>query len=179
MNRRVIDVDGEIYSKRIQVLVFFAHGTPSKGIWLEDDNSKYFTEDEAKQINPSVFADSGTDKYNDVHMTAWACQVGNKGDASLSVEENLANSLAQKTADIFEIKVYASATRTDYSETWDGFPFGGMDGDRRTIDNAVWEDDGADDSVISGDSSDGTKMPRGMFIFNPGQTSGYEVVQLD
>ncbi len=140
-------------TKKVQVIIFFAHGTPAKGIWLDRKNDEYVDKTNIGHILPTSFVSTATEKYDRIHVTAWACQVGNKGSSTLSIEENMAQSLAQTMADELRVDVFASANRTSFSETWDGFPFGHLDRDRSLIDDAVWEEDGADDSVQSDSTS--------------------------
>lgn len=170
--------------KRVQVLIFFCHGTPNK-IWLSNSESKYLQFNNLALINPNSFLpESGLTgrKYPSRHVTSWACQTANSGNSALSNEENMSQSLAQKMADAWDIQVRASATRTVYSAVFSG-GFGGlMDdwfGDRRIVDGVLWEDDGADGSVKSGTGTDTRNVSQGMWVFNPGQTSGYDTGNFD
>ncbi len=182
MNKTEYSKKSKKYIKKVQVLVFFAHGSPGK-IWLENKATEFFTKSEANLIQPDTFVkDSGT-KYSSIHMTSWACQTGHAGKSKLSIEKNMAQSLAQKVADILKINVYASATRTNYEKTWNSRLYEWLDSDDRAeIDGFIWEDDGADGPVSSGDTSSPSKegtMPSGMYVFSPGQTKDYETIHLD
>jgi len=180
INNRQTVINGKSKQKQVQVLIFFAHGTPSKGIWLSSKEGKFFTAAEASTVDASAFipkSNAGTR-----HVTSWACQTGNAGENSKTAEYNMTNSLAQALADFWDIKVYASATKTDYSNTWGTGISGLIDdwsGHRSLIDGAVWEPDGADGSVFSSDKSSQGDMPQGMHRFMPGQTTNYQSYNLD
>ena len=154
----------------------------------------FFEEKEVKLIKANVaFARTGG-RYPDIHITSWACQTGNAARESSvnengtvthqpTIDENMANSLAQTIADFLKVKVYASARKTDYEKTWDTGISGLWDdltGTRKLIDEAIWENEGADNPVQSGTSNSGSvKMPQGMFSFNPGQRKNYQIIPLD
>lgn len=117
INRKTVTIGAEKREKKVQVLVFFAHGVPGS-IWLSSEEKKYFKAAQAATVDASSFLLDNFD--NSCHVTSWACQTGNAGDPAKTAEENMAASLAQAMADMWDIKVYASPTRTDYSETWGG-----------------------------------------------------------
>ncbi|MDI3290299.1 hypothetical protein [Polyangium sp. 15x6] len=174
---------GMTCQKKVQVVIFIAHGTPGKGIWLSNQEGIYFTAVEAAQVNASAFVDKNNKKgwrWRSRHATSLACQTGNAGQPipPWTVEQNMSGSLAQATSNAWDIDFYASANRTLYTNTW-GNRVGGWLSGRREIDGAVWEDDGADGSVTSSQKGAQTDakmgaMPSGFFMFQPGQTSGYK-----
>ncbi|WP_437994728.1 hypothetical protein WMF26_24975 [Sorangium sp. So ce185] len=165
--------------KRVQVLIFFAHGQPGR-IWLSADEGIFLTAGDLGRVDAGSFTPKRdrNSRYTFRHVTSWACQTGNAGQRG-SAEQNLKNSLAQKMADFWDIQARASITRTTYAGTWAGWRPWDRNTDRRNIDNAVWEDDGADGSVESGSGSDQGNMPTGMYLLNPGQRSGYRTEDLD
>ena len=55
INRKQATINGETKDKRVQVLIFFAHGTPSKGIWLSNREGLYVTAAEAASVDASAF----------------------------------------------------------------------------------------------------------------------------
>lgn len=167
--------------KYVQVMVFFAHGSPHR-IWLSANNGVYFTSTEAAQINAASFLpkDPSRPAYGYRHVTSWACQTGNDGDTKTQ-EGALKNSLAQKVANYWNIEVRASVTKTSYTNTWAGGIAGRLNFGRREIDGGLWQDEGADGSVFSGEGFSQSPAPiaPGMYQLNPGQTSGYKTLSLD
>ncbi|AUX39057.1 uncharacterized protein SOCE26_004390 [Sorangium cellulosum] len=170
-------VDG--CQKRVQVLIFFAHGSPGR-IWLSADEGLFLTAGDLGRVDAGSFTPKRdrNPRYTFRHVTSWACQTGNAGQEG-SAEQNLKNSLAQEMADSWDIQARASITQTNYGGTWAGWRPWDTNDDRRNIDNAVWEDDGADGSVVSGGGSAQGDMPTGMYLLNPGQSSGYRTADLD
>ncbi|WP_156338846.1 hypothetical protein [Chondromyces crocatus] len=166
-------------AKRVQVLIFFAHGSPGQ-IWLSASEKLFLTAAEVARVDASSFVpkDDTNPRYSYRHVTSWACQTANAGNTG-SAEDNLKASLAQTMANTWDIEVYASITQTDYTKTWAGWHPLDTNADRHHIDNAVWEEDGADGSVRSGTGSDQGTMPSGMYVLRPGQTSGYRTRSLD
>jgi len=165
-------------TKYVQVMLFLAHGTPGH-IWLSAQEGLYFTATEAAQVNAASFlpVDRDQGKYHYRHATSWACQTGNDGK-SKDQTEALKNSLAQKMANYWNISVYASVTRTEYSSTWAGFIAGYLKTSRRLIDGGLWQDEGADGSPASGEGSNQGDMKSGMHQLDPGQTSNYHTVSI-
>lgn len=170
-------VDG--CQKRVQVLIFFAHGSPGR-IWLSADEGLFLTAGDLARVDAGSFTPRSdrNPRYASRHVTSWACQTGNAGQAG-NAEQNLKNSLAQEMADLWDIQARASITQTDYTGTWAGWRPWDTNDDRKDIDNAVWEDDGADGSVRSGSGSAQGTMPSGMYVLNPGQSSRYGDIELD
>ena len=164
--------------KRVQVLIFFAHGSPGR-IWLSAQEGLYLQESNLGLIDASSFTPKNdkNPKYQYRHVTSWACQTANAGQPS-SVNENLVGSLAQRMASAWDIEVRASITQTNYSKTWDGWRPWDVE-KRQEIDGALWEPDGADGGVYSGNGSAQKNMPSGMYVLKPGQTSDYSTISLD
>lgn len=167
--------------KRVQVIIFFTHGTPEEGIRLSASTGQYLNQkSQLSIISPHSFLPSSglsSRRYSRRHVTSWACQTANSGDDDLGIEKNMSKSLAQRMADTWNIPVYASATRTSYSAVFAGGIQGKLDdwlGDRRFIDGVLWEDDGADGAVESIDSASTSNVEEGMWILNPKQTSDYK-----
>jgi hypothetical protein len=170
--------------KRVQVIVFFCHGTPGS-IWLSRSKGVFLESGDLSALNSASFLPKsglGGRKYNSVHATSWACQTANGADPSASVEANMSKSLAQKMANTWNVEVRASATRTIYSNVFTT----GLEGRRKQwmgsryfVDGVLWEDDGADGSVYSGESGDHKNLKQGMWILQPGQTSGYSEGRFD
>lgn len=187
INTKTATKGGATCQKRVQVVIFFAHGSPGK-IWLSSQEGLYFTTAEAAQVDagsfvPKKFVSHG---YRSRHGTSWACQTGNSGAMDpATLDQVMAGSLAQSTANTWDIEFRASVTRTEYTNTWAGRSLLDWKTNRYNVDEAVWEDDGADGPVFSStgsaqaDASKGPSIPSGMFQFNPGQTSGYRTLNLD
>lgn len=179
LNAKTVTVNGKTCQKRVQVLIFFAHGSPGK-IWLSADESLYFTTSDLPGVDAGSFTEWSdyNDRYGYRHVTSWACQTGNAANAN-TPDEARRLSLAQAVANTWDIEMRASITKTDYSDTWTGWRPWDTNSDRTTIDGGLWEPDGADDSVFSGAGSLQGNMPSGMWQFKPGQTSGYVRLSLD
>lgn len=114
INRKTVTIGAEKREKKVQVLVLFAYGEPGS-IWLSEKEGLLSKAAQAATVDASSFP-----LDNSCHVTSWTCQTGNAGKRTKTAEENMAASLAQAMADIWDIKVYASPTRTDYSQTWSG-----------------------------------------------------------
>lgn len=188
--------------KRVQVLTFVAHGgftnyqayegrvlTQGKrlGIWLDPPSKIHFNEACIKDVDAGSFipANDKRARFSFRHVTSWACQTANAGMKD-TAENNMRHSLAQKMANHWNINVFASVTRTEYTTTWQSVlddPAVLENPDRKpgTADDVLWDEDGAYSPVQSGTSSWQSdqklgRMPSGMFLLKPGQTSGYDVV---
>ncbi len=174
--------------KRVQVLVFFAHGNPDRGIWLAASESKFLNKAALSAVTGDGFLpEEGLRgrRYNRRHVTSWACQTGNHIDRApeaLTMDQRRAGSLAQAMANAWDINVYASVTQTNYGATFSG-GLGGMlkdlGGGRRIVDGVLWEDDGADGSVVSSTGGSGPNLEEGMWKFQPGQSKSYAEMSLD
>lgn len=174
--------------KRVQVLVFFAHGNPDKGIWLAASEGKFLNKAGLSAVTGDGFLpEEGLRgrRYNRRHVTSWACQTGNHIDRApeaLTMDQRRAGSLAQAMANAWGLNVYASVTQTNYEATFSGNLSGLLKdwgGSRRIVDGVLWEDDGADGSVISSTGGSGPNLDDGMWKFKPGQSRGYEEMGLD
>lgn len=181
VNNRAAKIDG--CEKRVQVLIFFCHGTPGR-IWLANTKHEFVTDANLSAISSAAFLPETAlpRRYLSRHVTSWACQTANGAAPAATFEETMSRSLAQNMADSWDIEVRASATRTLYSAVFSTGISGrykGMTGGRRMVDGCLWEDDGADGAVTSGPTGDHANLEQGMWKLEPGQRSGYGRVSLD
>jgi hypothetical protein len=168
--------------KRVQVIIFFAHGGPGR-IWLSSSEGVYFQSGDLSALT-GLLPETGLSgrRYGFRHATSWACQTGNIDAETATMDQRLSGSLAQAMANAWNLKVYASVTQTEYSATFSGGLAGRWKdafGGRRIIDGVLWEDDGADGRVTSSTGGKGENLDQGMWVFNPGQRANYRTISLD
>ncbi len=185
-NKKTVLVDGKTCKKKVRDMYFFGHGTPDVGFWLSNGTGHYLgLKNNVYKIHSESFYKLSTQK---AQVFFYSCQTGNKDklykDTSMNYNEYIQKlkdeSSAQFIANKWRVTVKASMRRTNYGPTWKTGFSGYWDeytGNRTMIDGKVWEENGADAPMVSGDLSwqddygydDETtpSVPKGYFDYVP------------
>ena len=185
-NKKTVVINGKTCNKKVRDMYFFGHGTPYDGFWLTQNDSGHYLglKNNVYKIKSESFYKLSNKK---AQVFFYSCQTGNsyvwkdeKTSYSNYIQKLKDKSSAQFVANKWRVTVKASMRRTNYSPTWKTGLSGRFDtltGTRTHIDGKMWEDNGADAAVKSGDSSwqddegnDGIDTPsveQGYFDYEP------------